>query len=184
MVSVRAAKSRLCKRCGKSIDKTSPQTRLCVDCKPLARKESLKKFAPKGRINSQKWRRSHGIMPRIIKGWYSSDGYKILSINGKRIPEHRHIMQLYINRKLNKTEHVHHINGIRHDNRIKNLQVMDVKEHGSLEGKKSKGVPKPNARRDKIYAICENCHKYYVTYPSWIKAGRRFCSNKCKFLFG
>lgn len=56
-------------------------------------------------------------------GCLRKDGYRVLSINKKRILEHTHVMENYLNRKLFKNENVHHINGIRHDNRIENLEL-------------------------------------------------------------
>ena len=43
--------------------------------------------------------------------------------------EHRYVMEKLLNRKLDKTEHVHHINGDRGDNRLENLIVMKKKDH-------------------------------------------------------
>jgi hypothetical protein len=45
------------------------------------------------------------------------------------VPEHTLIMEKHIDRYLNDNEVVHHINGIKDDNKLKNLQIMDVDEH-------------------------------------------------------
>lgn len=58
--------------------------------------------------------------------------YKRININGKRMYEHRYIMECHIGRKLRTNEHVHHINHDTHDNRIENLQVIDKREHAKL----------------------------------------------------
>lgn len=55
--------------------------------------------------------------------------YVRLSIDGKRVFEHRHIMEKYLGRKLHKNEIVHHINGDSLDNRLSNLKVMGRGEH-------------------------------------------------------
>ena len=48
------------------------------------------------------------------------------------IMEHQYVMEQHIGRLLNNDEVVHHINHIRNDNRIENLQLMTFKEHASL----------------------------------------------------
>ena len=58
--------------------------------------------------------------------------YKLISVDGKQISEHRYVMETFLGRKLNKEEVVHHINHIQNDNRIENLQVMDRIEHARL----------------------------------------------------
>ena len=53
----------------------------------------------------------------------TKQGYKQLVIDGKKIFEHRFIMQEYLGRELTKDEQVHHINGNRLDNRLENLEL-------------------------------------------------------------
>jgi len=61
--------------------------------------------------------------------------YKHIIINGKKIREHRHIMQEHLGRKLESWEHVHHINDDSSDNRIENLIVLSNSEHQKIEVK-------------------------------------------------
>ncbi len=57
-------------------------------------------------------------------------GYKYYSFKGKAIAEHRLVMQNHINRKLDRSEVVHHINGNKLDNRLQNLVITNHSDHG------------------------------------------------------
>lgn len=48
------------------------------------------------------------------------------------VMEHHLVMEKHIGRHIEKDEVVHHINGIRDDNRLENLQLMTFKEHAAL----------------------------------------------------
>lgn len=72
---------------------------------------------------------------RPSKGWNHAAGYRfITNEQGIQILEHRDVMEKHLNRKLTSKEHVHHINGDKQDNRLENLEVLDIRVHGKLHG--------------------------------------------------
>jgi hypothetical protein len=69
--------------------------------------------------------------PNFKGGYITSNGYRRI---GKEM-EHRTIMSKYLKRKLEKNEHVHHLNGNKTDNRIENLSLLTAKPHGRKSAK-------------------------------------------------
>lgn len=59
--------------------------------------------------------------------------YKTIMVNGNQVREHRWLMEQHIGRKLERWEHVHHINDDSSDNRIENLMVVSNSDHQRIE---------------------------------------------------
>jgi len=73
------------------------------------------------------------------KGWLD-EGYIKHSINGNSCRKHRTILEKHLGRKLTHTEDVHHINGIKTDNYIDNLQILTHSEHMILHHNIRRGL--------------------------------------------
>lgn len=99
---------------------------------PLCIKQGRKVRKDRGTKRTVTWKCKRNRKPRTYSGKYmTSDGYKVVP-GHKGMVEHRHKMEIHLGRKLLRTEHVHHINGIKADNRIENLFVMSHKKHSKL----------------------------------------------------
>src|SRR5919108_105957 len=62
-------------------------------------------------------------------GYIDANGYRVFSINGKSVLEHRFVMEQHLKRKLLPTEDVHHRDHNRSNNALSNLVVLKRRAH-------------------------------------------------------
>lgn len=98
--------------------------------------------------------------PDLGDGRYlNRDGYVLVYVGshplygqpGRYAFEHRLVIEEELGRRLTRREHVHHLNGIKADNRRANLELTDWVAHGTRHGH-PKDMPLSPAHRAKMPA--------------------------------
>ena len=106
-------KTVICAECGTSFERPHGKTRAYCSrsCANKARAKGMKKpeIALDGRA--------------IGDAVKSTNGYLMVRMDGKKVMQHRLVMERVIGRPLLPTERVHHKNGNRQDNRPENLEL-------------------------------------------------------------
>jgi HNH endonuclease len=102
--------------------RTKKHQGVCTKCgKPWTRGYAGKKFCDRR------------CMSKYGGGRYiDNKGYVRVIVGGKDYKEHRLVMEQHLGRKLSPTEHIHHLNGVKHDNRLENLQIVSSQEHTAI----------------------------------------------------
>lgn len=127
--------------------------------KSKAVKEGLRKRFPKGRFGetASNWRGGK----RPFKGYVMLYSPKHPYNNQGYVFEHRLIIEKKLGRYLKRDEVVHHLNGIRDDNRPENLEVVSRKDHVHRHYVDSEGI---QARDNEIKHLKELLDKHKIVY--------------------
>lgn len=148
-----------CIICDKNRSKYSKKfCRLCYERDYFKRNPEKHELKKKNSRNRQRMKKGLPLCDELLRtgeGFLDGLGYKIIykpnhpnARERGRILEHIFVMSEYLGRPLMKHENIHHKNGIRHDNRIENLELW------------CKGQPAGQRVQDRILFYKEFLEKY------------------------
>jgi transposase-like protein len=101
-------------------------------------------------------------------------------VDGREQYEHRWKMEKHLKRRLSADEHVHHVNHIRSDNRLKNLRLMTPSAHSLTHRRVAETVS----------FVCPSCATPFIRKARYVRArhknGQRafYCSRRCNLTGG
>lgn len=139
----------------------------------LGRVKSLARIIKRGKIEQH--RKQKILTPSLCRGGYLSAIISNEAIS-KRIKIHRLVAQAFIPNPDNKPQ-VNHINGVKTDNKMENLEWMTCKEniiHSIRNGMHYNKKIKQEIK-------CDVCGKIFFRQPNRLNRNcKNFCSRKCK----
>ena len=92
------------------------KTCIVEDCNNLIGEHGAKGFCAAHYNRLYKYRRLHRVIAPKGSGTTSTLGYRVITVEGKAILEHRHLAEKALGRRLPPGAIVHHMNGDRKDN--------------------------------------------------------------------
>ena len=94
-------------------------------------------------------------------------GHRLADVRGYAY-EHRLVAEAKVGRSLASSEHVHHVNGDKTDNRPENLEVLTAAEHRVEHRSYERGLRSPNENNPETPCAC-GCG---ATFPKYDASGR------------
>ena len=116
-----------------------------------------------GRIRSYNKKRQTYL---ILKSYDTEDGYRRIWLRGRPLRVHRIVAEAFIRNPLNKLQ-VNHINGIKSDNRVENLEWATASEnllHAYKNKLKSEKRGTGNPRTKPLMVIDEHGNHVFTLY--------------------
>ena len=120
----RLLKSATCKECDKQrwvrASRGEPVPALCEDCSKRSRRG----------VEAGYWKGGRLKVGGYIRAWLAPDDAFFSMADSKGyVAEHRLVMARYLGRPLDDSEIVHHVNGVKDDNRLENLCLTTKSTH-------------------------------------------------------
>lgn len=133
-IGIQKNHSHLCSECGVSFITKKKSSKFCsMSCSGKSANRQIKNHRNGVKTGEDHW--------NWKRGWnFNGLGYVQINVGVRKgAYQHRKVMEDYLGRKLDSTEHVHHINGDKGDNRIENLMILSNSEHLKLHWRLRRG---------------------------------------------